>query len=41
MSECHFARLATTWIRLADDLERSQTFLAALEDGTDAIRRTG
>jgi hypothetical protein len=36
-----FANLARTWIRLADDLERSQTFLAALEDGTDAIRRTG
>jgi len=30
-----FAHLAQTWIRLADDLERSLAFLDALEDETE------
>ena len=29
-----FASLAQTWIKLADDLERSQAFLDALDDET-------
>jgi hypothetical protein len=37
----HFASLARTWIKLADDLERSQSFLAALEDEDEPERRTG
>jgi hypothetical protein len=37
----HFAKLARTWIRLADDLEQSQAFLAALDDDTEPIKRTG
>jgi hypothetical protein len=28
----HFARLARTWIKLANDIERSQAFLRATED---------
>ena len=35
-----FARLARTWIRLADDLERSRAFLDALENVTEPERRT-
>jgi hypothetical protein len=35
----HFAKLARTWIRLAEDLERSRTFLD--EDETEAKKRTG
>ena len=35
-----FANLARTWIRLADDLERSRAFLDALEDETEPERRT-
>ena len=31
-----FANLAWTWIKLADDLERNLTFLAALDGETDA-----
>jgi hypothetical protein len=37
----HFADLARTWIRLADDLEQSRAFLDALDDETEPIRRTG
>jgi hypothetical protein len=44
----HFANLARTWIRLADDLERSQAFLersqaflGALDEETEPQRRTG
>jgi hypothetical protein len=40
-SRDHFASLARTWINLADDLERSQAFLAELEDETEPKRRTG
>jgi hypothetical protein len=36
-----FANLAQTWIRLADDLERSLTLLDALEYETEPERRTG
>jgi hypothetical protein len=36
-----FANLARTWIRLADDLERSQALLHALDDETEVRRRTG
>ena len=28
----HFAKLARTWIKLADELEQSEAFLAAIED---------
>jgi hypothetical protein len=35
-----FANLAWTWIKLADDLERNLTFLAGLDDETDAGRLT-
>jgi len=35
-----FANLARTWIRLADDLERSQTILDVLDDETEPIMRT-
>jgi hypothetical protein len=35
----HFAKLARTWIRLAEDLERSRTFLG--ENETEAKKRTG
>ena len=34
------ANLAWTWIKLADDLERNLTFLAGLDDDTDAERLT-
>jgi hypothetical protein len=37
----HFANLARTWIRLADELEKTQAFLAALDDETEPIKRTG
>jgi hypothetical protein len=37
----HFANLARTWIRLADDLERSQAFLDAPDEETEPQRRTG
>jgi hypothetical protein len=30
-----FANLARTWIRLCDDLERSQAFFDALDDETE------
>ena len=36
-----FASLARTWIRLADDLERTLAILDAEEDATEPIRRTG
>jgi hypothetical protein len=36
-----FANLARTWIRLADDLERTLAFLDVLEDETEPERRTG
>ena len=36
-----FASLAQTWIKLADDLERSQAFLDALNEETVSQRRTG
>ena len=35
----HFAKLARTWIKLAEDLERSRVFLD--EDETEAKKRTG
>ena len=37
----HFAGLARTWIRLANDLERSLAFLDALKDEREPERRTG
>jgi hypothetical protein len=37
----HFANLAQTWIRLADDLERCQAFLNPLDDETELERRAG
>jgi hypothetical protein len=40
-SRDQFASLARTWIKLADDLERCQAFLAELEDETKTERRTG
>ena len=36
-----FANLARTWIRLADDLERTVAVLDVLEDETEPERRTG
>ena len=36
-----FADLARTWIRLADDLERTLVLLDVLEDETEPERRTG
>jgi hypothetical protein len=36
-----FASLAQTWIKLADDLERTQNFLDARDDEIDLMRRTG
>jgi hypothetical protein len=38
----HFARLARTWIRLADDLERTHAVLDTVDDDdTEPIGRTG
>ena len=31
----HFAKLARTWIKLAEELEQTQAFLAAIEDETE------
>ena len=36
----HFAKLARTWIKLADELEQSEAFLAAIEDD-EPTRQTG
>jgi hypothetical protein len=36
-----FANLARTWIRLADELERTLAFIDALEEETEPQRRTG
>ena len=36
-----FADLARTWIKLADDLERTLAFLDALNEETEPQRRTG
>ena len=36
-----FANLARTWIRLADDLERTVAFLDVLKDETEPERQTG
>jgi hypothetical protein len=37
----HFAKLARSWIRLAEDLEQNQAFLAALDDEAEPERQTG
>ena len=34
----HFANLAQTWVRLADELENAQSFLNALDEETEPIR---
>ena len=34
----HFANLAQTWVRLAEDLERAQGFLNALDEETEPIK---
>jgi hypothetical protein len=36
-----FAKLARTWIRLAEDLERSQAFLAAVNEDEEELGQTG
>ena len=36
-----FANLARTWIRLADELERTLAFIDALDEETEPQRRTG
>jgi hypothetical protein len=36
-----FANLARTWIRLADELERTLAFIDALNEETEPQRRTG
>ena len=37
----HFAKLARTWIKLAEELEQTPAFLAAIEDETEPERQTG
>jgi hypothetical protein len=37
----HFAGLARTWIRLANDLEKSQAFLDTLDDEIEPMGQTG
>jgi hypothetical protein len=37
----NFAGLAKTWVRLAEDLERTQVILDAMDDETEPNRRTG
>ena len=37
----HFAQLARTWLRLAEDSEQTQAFLAAIENETEPERLTG
>ena len=36
-----FAHLARTWIRLADDLERTLAFIDSLDEDDEPQRRTG
>ena len=36
----HFAKLARTWIKLADELEQTEAFLAAIEDD-EPTKQTG
>jgi hypothetical protein len=36
----HFAKLARTWIRLAEDLEKNQAFLSEVSDETEPDKRT-
>ena len=36
----HFAQLARMWIRLADELDQTQAFLAAIEHD-EPLKRTG
>ena len=36
----HFAKLARTWIKLADELEQSEAFLRAIGDD-ELIKQTG
>ena len=36
----HFAKLARTWIKLADELEQTEAFLAAFEDD-EPTKQTG
>jgi hypothetical protein len=36
----NFAKLARTWIRLAEDLERSQAFLAAETEDQEELGQT-
>jgi hypothetical protein len=37
----HFASLARTWVRLADDLESSQALLDTVDDGIEPMGQTG
>jgi hypothetical protein len=37
----HFANLARTWIRLADEIESTDAFLTALDDEIEPIKRAG
>ena len=36
----HFAKLARTWIKLAEELEQTEAFLAAIEDD-EPIKKAG
>jgi hypothetical protein len=36
-----FAKLARTWIRLAEELEQSQVFLAAVKEDQEELGQTG
>jgi hypothetical protein len=38
-SRDQFANLARTWIRLADEIERTEAFLATLDDETEPISK--
>jgi hypothetical protein len=37
----HFAKLARTWIRLAEDLEKNRAFLNEDVDETETTKQTG
>ena len=37
----HYANLARTWIRLADEIESTEALLTALDDEIEPIKRAG
>ncbi len=40
MQRDHFAKLARTWIKLAEELEQAEAFLAVIEED-DSTKQTG